>query len=114
MSGVLMSRRKQSNGKKAGPEISRRDFLNGTPVAIGASLLPFEMLAAQDASPYSSAEEYFLSRGITPSDPRYYPPALTGMRGNHPGSFEAAHTLRDGKRWTNLKADHDSYDLVVV
>ena len=108
-----MSRRKR-NGKKAGSEISRRDFLNGTAVAIGASLVPFKMLAAQDASPYSSAQEYFLSRGITPSDPRYYPPALTGMRGSHAGSFEAAHTLRDGKRWTNLKVDHDSYDLIVV
>ena len=31
--------------------------------------------------------------------PDYYPPALTGLRGSHPGSFEAAHSLRDGTFW---------------
>jgi len=72
-------------------------FLNGMALAVGASLLPFEDLFGQDSGPDSSAQEYFLSKGITPQDPRYYPPALTGMRGSHPGSFEAAHGLRDGK-----------------
>ncbi len=29
-----------------------------------------------------------------------YPPALTGLRGNHPGSFEPAHSIaRDGKQY---------------
>jgi len=27
----------------------------------------------------------------------YYPPAKTGMRGSHDGSWEAGHALRDGK-----------------
>ena len=47
----------------------------------------------------------------------YYPPALTGMRGSHDGSFEAAHALRDG---TYLKTapqavdTREKYDLVIV
>jgi spermidine dehydrogenase len=44
----------------------------------------------------------------------YYPPALTGMRGSQPGSFEDAHALRDGRQ-TGAPADSgESYDLVVV
>ena len=47
----------------------------------------------------------------------YYPPALTGMRGNHDGSYTYAHGLRDGKKWDAggpvAKVD-DTYDLVVV
>src|SRR5580700_4723475 len=93
--------------------IHRRDFLNGMALAVGASLLPFEDLFGQDSGPDSSAQEYFLSKGITPQDPRYYPPALTGMRGSHPGSFEAAHGLRDGKH-TSAPTSDESYDLIVV
>ena len=48
--------------------ITRRDFLNGIAlgVAAGGTLSPLEILAQQ-------------------ADGRY-PPALTGLRGNHPGS----------------------------
>ena len=28
-----------------------------------------------------------------------YPPLRTGMRGDHPGSFEAAHEMRDRREW---------------
>jgi spermidine dehydrogenase len=34
----------------------------------------------------------------------YYPPALTGLRGNHPGSFETAHALRDAAFWSHAGA----------
>ena len=43
-----------------------------------------------------SSQEALLARGITPKDPGYYPPTLTQMRGNHPGSFEVAHADKDG------------------
>ena len=48
--------------------------------------------------------------------PSYYPPALTGLRGSHPGSNTHAHAIAfNGKSdWgltTNLK---EEYDLVVV
>ncbi len=44
-----------------------------------------------------------------------YPPALTGMRGQHDGSFETAHALRDGNApaFDKLPVE-ERYDLVVV
>jgi spermidine dehydrogenase len=47
----------------------------------------------------------------------YYPPILTGMRGSHDGSFEAAHSLRDGDFWKKNRADSgrkEEFDLVIV
>jgi len=43
----------------------------------------------------------------------YYPPAETGLRGSHPGSFEAAHATVQGRQWEAEKSD-EHYDLVVV
>ncbi len=40
--------------------------------------------------------------------------ALTGLRGTHPGSFEAAHALRDGARSPAPREPGEIYDLVVV
>jgi spermidine dehydrogenase len=88
--------------------ITRRDFLGGIPLAIGgaaAGLSADTIAAAFAAAP-------------APQDaPGYYPPALTGLRGSHPGAFEAAHRLRDGDFWSqagSLKQTDESYDLVVV
>jgi len=78
--------------------ISRRDFLNGVGVAIGASLLPACSRTGEPIIDGSSA---------------YYPPAETGMRGSHAGSFEAAHAAVQGQQWAAGKAD-EHYDLVVV
>lgn len=108
-------------------EITRRDFLNGVAIATG-SLLPVAHAQRIDANvfvpppppgngPDPSAMEPLLARGITPEDPRYYPPALLGMRGNHPGSFEAAHAVRDAAFWKtagNVRDTGEEYDLVVV
>ena len=87
--------------------ISRRDFLNGVSVAIGATLLEpgsfwARVLADSDNS-YAPEK-----------DPGYYPPAKTGMRGSHDGSWEAAHAMRDGKTWSNPTPDADTFDLIVV
>jgi spermidine dehydrogenase len=76
--------------------INRRDFLGGTTLVIAAGLTPLAQLLAQGA--------------------RYYPPALTGLRGSHPGSFEIAHQVgREGKSFdiSGLPVE-GSYDLVVV
>jgi len=94
--------------------ISRRDFLNGVAITIGATMLPSADLLAQASGPDSSAQEYFLSRGITQQNPEYYPPALTGMRGSHPGSFESAHALRDGNPLEQAIDTKEHYDLIVV
>ena len=44
-----------------------------------------------------------------------YPPEGTGMRGSHPGSFEVAHQIRDGRRFSleHLAVD-EAVDLIVV
>ena len=83
--------------------ITRRDFINGVAVTAGAAMMPWHLLAADDSSPEKS--------------PNYYPPALTGMRGSHPGSFDAAHALRDGTFWDTVGKPEDTgetYDLIVV
>jgi spermidine dehydrogenase len=83
--------------------ISRRDFLNGVSVAIGASLLPA----------CTKTGEHGLSEPIVDGASTYYPPAVTGMRGSHAGSFEVAHATVGGQRWAAERTD-EHYDLVVV
>ena len=87
--------------------ILRRDFLNGMSVAIGASLVQpssfwSEVLATED-KPFAPEKA-----------PGYHPPANTGMRGSHDGSWEVAHAMRDGKHWANPVDDRETYDLIVV
>ena len=86
-------------------KITRRDFLNGVALTAGAALLPSQCLSAlamgEDAK--TSTE--------------YYPPALTGLRGSHVGSFEVMHSMRDGGFWEDAGKPTDAsevYDLVVV
>jgi spermidine dehydrogenase len=88
-----------------GARITRRDFLNGIAITAGASLIPPEMWAAAAADLEAQ------------NAPDYYPPAKTGLRGSHPGSFEAMHRVRDGDFWQSAGAPADtgeSYDLVIV
>jgi spermidine dehydrogenase len=83
--------------------ITRRDFLNGVAVAAGAALMPWQLFAGGIDDPEKS--------------PGYYPPALTGLRGSHPGSFDAAHALRDGTFWDSAGTPQDTgevYDLIIV
>jgi spermidine dehydrogenase len=88
-----------------GRGITRRDFLNGVALTVGAAILPSDLFAAAD-----------MQAGREKS-PDYYPPALTGLRGSHVGSFEVAHGLRDGTFWDHAGTPVDTketYDLVVV
>ena len=84
--------------------LTRRDFLNGVALAVGTAVLsPLEALG--------------LSLDDSAHDPASYPPALTGMRGSHDGSFEVAHALRDRSFWPTAGAPAETgerYDLVVV
>src|SRR5436189_1531159 len=84
--------------------ISRRDFLDGAAFTLGAVALPMMAQDRRSAPPLGpgadeSAQPPLLARGIGEQNPRYYPPALTGMRGSHPGSFEVAHELRNRGQW---------------
>jgi spermidine dehydrogenase len=75
--------------------ITRRDFLNGVAVGIGA--LGLSQFASGEVAPY--------------------PPSLTGMRGSQPGAFDVAHALRDGVFWQTAGTPEDTretYDLIVV
>src|SRR4029078_11957375 len=74
--------------------IDRRDFLNGVALSVASGLTPAAQLEAQ---------------------PSGYPPALTGLRGQDDLSFEAAHALRDGHRFSLEGVPiEERYDLVVV
>src|SRR5882724_7593839 len=85
--------------------ITRRDFLNGAALTIGAAAMPARALDS----------------GVEAAEPQnhsgYNPPVATGMRGSHPGSFEIAHSLRDGTFWKTAGKPIDTgevYDLIVV
>jgi len=82
-------------------KITRRDFVNGTLMAAGSTLLPLEA-SAQAA--------------MAAMSPSYYPPARTGLRGSHPGSNEAAHARAwSGQSdWGPTTKLDETYDLVVV
>ncbi len=95
-------------------DITRRDFLGGTSVAIGGSLLAAGTVSASPAVPGTSIEQTAVSYPATWKVGDYYPPRLTGMRGSHPGSFEAAHAVRDGKRYDNVTDVDETYDLIVA
>jgi spermidine dehydrogenase len=84
--------------------ITRRDFLNGMSVTIGGAL----------AAPLAGADAGELQQPAVAQGPDDYPPARTGMRGSHPGSFEVAHSLRDAKTWAAAEDTRERYDLVVV
>ena len=76
--------------------ISRRDFLNGMALTMAGGLTPLAELKVAGS--------------------RYYPPALIGLRGSAPGSFEIAHRLgREGEVFdaSGLPVE-ERYDLVIV
>ncbi len=80
-------------------DITRRDFLNGVALTVGAAIVPSPLMAAYQGK----------------SDD--YPPARTGLRGSHAGSFEALHSVRDGTFWESAGKPIDTaetYDLVIV
>ena len=85
--------------------ITRRDFMNGAAMVIGAAMLPHASASGATNLPEPQ------------NDPGYDPPGKTGLRGSHPGSFEIAHSLRDGTFWESAGSPVESpetYDLVIV
>ena len=78
--------------------ITRRDFLNGAALSIAAGIAPAGLVGQARAQAAAAG----------------YPPALTGLRGNHAGTFTLAHGLaREGTTYPTVLA-RESYDLVVV
>ena len=83
--------------------ITRRDFLDGVAVAVGATALAGNAFGATTT--------------FAQDKPGYDPPTLTGMRGSHDGSYDYAHALRDGAKVLNsgsITNTRETWDLVVV
>ena len=85
--------------------ITRRDFVQGVAVGGAGTLAAALWPGPADAAPLPVAAQDVAG---------YYPPRLTGLRGSHPGSFEAAHARRDGGPLPPLQNLDEAYDLVVV
>jgi len=81
------------------PKITRRNFVNGSLLALGGTLLP------------SMGQ-----RAKASLDTTYYPPGATGLRGSHPGSNDAAHSRAWGQRtdWGPVQNHNEVFDLVIV
>lgn len=96
--------RKRDRALGMGCPIHRRDFLNGAAMSaatVSAMALADPSLAAPGAQ----------------DKPGYYPPTLNGIRGSQPGSFDIAHSVRDGTFWQTAEKMSDTdgvYDLVIV
>lgn len=85
--------------------ITRRDLLNGIALGTSGALLGSVNVLAEDGEATLGALK----------KPSYYPPALTGMRGSHKGSFEVAHALAwRGEKPNQYQPLNEHYDLVVV
>jgi spermidine dehydrogenase len=88
-----------------GRTITRRDFMDGAAMLVGASMLQSNAKAGAGQIPEPQ------------NRPGYDPPVSTGMRGSHPGSLETAHRLRDGTFWSKAGKPiklREKFNLVVV
>jgi spermidine dehydrogenase len=106
-----MSEEKKEKDLGMGREITRRDFLNGVAVGVGGTLVGGR-IGTETLLAAAALDEFAPEKS-----PDYYPPARTGMRGNHDGTFTFAHRLRDGESADAFGEPVDtdeSYDLVVV
>lgn len=85
--------------------ISRRDFINGIAISTTALAVPGGLWVASADLPSPEAA------------PDYYPPVLTGMRGDHDDIYKVPHAVRDHDFWQTADAPSDTgeeYDLVIV
>lgn len=93
-----MTDRRGDDGLGMSRPITRRDFLDGLAWGAAGALL----------AGYG---------GDLAAAPPYYPPGLTGLSGDHEGSYVWPHRLRDGDVWNRLgrpRASGERYDLVIV
>lgn len=79
--------------------ILRRDFVQGAGMAALGLGIGADSVGAEPSSKIDST----------------YPPTKTGLRGSHPGSYDAAHAMaREGKSFSRATRLDEEYDLVVV
>src|SRR5437762_2389357 len=85
--------------------ITRRDFINGIAISTTALAVPGGLSSA--SADLSNPEMV----------PDYYPPVLTGLRGDHDGIYKVPHAVRDHDYWQTAGTPSDTgeeYDLVIV
>ncbi|MFK7732457.1 MAG: NAD(P)-binding protein [Pseudomonadales bacterium] len=79
--------------------IARRDFVQGVGLAALGLGVATDSVSAESAIAIDDS----------------YPPTKTGLRGSHPGSYDAAHAMaREGKSFSNATPLDEEYDLVIV
>ena len=84
-----------------GRSIPRRDFVSGVGVALTGSMFPLESAGS-------------LVSLVERRQESIDPPARSGMRGTHDGSWETAHGLVRGETWDRARDTGETYDLIVV
>jgi len=105
--------------------IARRDFLGGVALIAGLGSTPSighgsDLARAVPVDPAKPVDPGKAEPAIPVEAralPENYPPALTGLRGQYPGSFEDAHKARDGGYKGPLTIEDETgetYDLVIV
>ena len=85
-----------------GAKITRRDFMDGVALTVGAAMV----------SPLGLAQSAPAVHVTPPSAD--YPPSLTGMRGQNQAALSAAHMLRDGGSFDTAADTGEVYDLVIA
>ncbi len=106
-------KRERDRALGMGARITRRDFLNGVALTVGAAIVPAIVPAIIPPEMWAAAAADLVAQDV----PGYYPPGKTGLRGDHAGSFETMHKVRDGAFWEDAPKAVDtgeSYDLVIV
>ena len=88
--------------------IDRREFIGG--IAASAVMTTIGIAAAAPAGSMP------VDAGMGQTASQNYPPLSTGLRGQYPGSFEVAHSVRDGNFNGSMSATDtgERYDLVIV
>jgi spermidine dehydrogenase len=90
-----------------GRKITRRDFLDGLALTVGAAAAGVPLATAEAGGHPPGDADGSLS----------YPPALTGLRGDQDKVYEYAHRLRDGQKFDSFGAieeEKETYDLIVA
>src|SRR6266487_1113425 len=132
----VSSRKVRRNGDRVPVEGPAHDrVLDESSCRIERPRLHIGLLGSSRGAPHARAPGYTRATQTVGSSPRQepagpmdddalrsheverfpYPPACTGMRGSHPGSFDAGHAIRDGVRFEidGLPVE-DAVDLVVA
>ena len=101
-----------------GRKITRRDFLDGMAIgtAVVAASAAFPSVAqASSGRPGGNGHGNGNGHGHGHGAPATYPPTDNGLRGQQPGAYDVAHSVRDGAFAPGQVTDiRESYDLIVV